>query len=444
MSAFRTLFFFLVLLNAGFLGYDYYKGGRIGENLIDRARNLDAQTLQAGVNQLVLEVKSLTPEKIASKVNQAFAQVKDIHSFDDAMALVREKTGSSSGEVIMDGNVFVLTTGNFYNVIDGSRPALVEFYAPWCGHCKSLAPVYAELGDAFSHSDDVIIAKLDADEHRDLGAAFGVQGFPTLKWFPKGVTSSVGVVDYSGGRDLDALSKFVHDKSGIRPHIRATVSHVKSLATGDFHDTVDDPSTGTLVEFYASWCGHCKSLAPIYEKVGAAFANEPKCNVVKIDADKERAIGTEYDISGFPTIKFFPPGGAEPIPYEGGRGEADFLAFLNEQCGTHRTVGGGLDTSAGRIEDLDRHAAEFVKASGQPEQQQSILLKAQQAASDVESRYAKYYTKLMEKILEKGDDFIDKEKARIQKIIKSSTVTLAKLDDFTIRQNILNVFDAST
>jgi len=61
-----------------------------------------------------------------------------------------------------------LTEDNFAEIIDGSKNALVEFYAPWCGHCKSLAPEYEILGDLYKPGDGVVIGAVDATENRQL------------------------------------------------------------------------------------------------------------------------------------------------------------------------------------------------------------------------------------------------------------------------------------
>lgn len=73
---------------------------------------------------------------------------------------------------------------NFEEVVtNNDKDTLIEFYAPWCGHCKKLAPVFAELAEALK-DEDVAIVKMDATAN-DVPARFEVRGFPTLYWLAK-------------------------------------------------------------------------------------------------------------------------------------------------------------------------------------------------------------------------------------------------------------------
>merc|ERR1711997_957293 len=80
---------------------------------------------------------------------------------------------------------------------DMAKHVLVEFYAPWCGHCKQLVPIWDSLGEKFADREDIVIAKMDstANELEDIK----IQGFPTIKLFKKGDNK---VVDYNGERTL--------------------------------------------------------------------------------------------------------------------------------------------------------------------------------------------------------------------------------------------------
>ena len=104
------------------------------------------------------------------------------------------------------GSVVVLDGNNFDSIVlDKSKDVFVKFYAPWCGHCQRMVGTWNELAEK-NDNDDVVIAKVDADAHREVGSKFGVRGFPTLKWFSKSDKSGK---DYQGGRDLASFQNFV-------------------------------------------------------------------------------------------------------------------------------------------------------------------------------------------------------------------------------------------
>ena len=107
------------------------------------------------------------------------------------------------------------------------------------------------------------IAKVDADAHKDLGRKFGVQGFPTLKWFDG---KSDKPEDYNSGRDLESLTKFITDKTGIKPRSNKAPSAVQMLNDKAFNETVGGEKN-VLVAFTAPWCGRMSSSAGLMSHV---------------------------------------------------------------------------------------------------------------------------------------------------------------------------------
>jgi len=105
-----------------------------------------------------------------------------------------------------DGPVIVAVGKNFDDVvINNGRDTLIEFYAPWCGHCKKLTPIFEELGTKLIR-EDVSIVKMDATAN-DVPSQFDVKGFPTLYWLPKDAKDSPK--RYEGGREVDDFVKYI-------------------------------------------------------------------------------------------------------------------------------------------------------------------------------------------------------------------------------------------
>lgn len=92
-------------------------------------------------------------------------------------------------------------------VIDNDKDVLLEFYAPWCGHCKALAPKYEELAGLYKNfADKVVVAKVDATAN---DVPDEIQGFPTIKLFKGGEKGEP--IEYSGSRTVEDLANFIRD-----------------------------------------------------------------------------------------------------------------------------------------------------------------------------------------------------------------------------------------
>jgi protein disulfide-isomerase A1 len=158
-----------------------------------------------------------------------FDETKDIKSADVKEWLSQFKSGSLKAHLRSEAvpatptdedNVYVLVGQNFKEtVFDADADVLIEFYAPWCGHCKTLTPIYNDLATTLKDVAGIKIAKIDATAN-DVPKSFGVQGFPTLKLVKAGDNE---VVDYSGARTKSALIDF----------LKKTAVNGKNIINGD-------------------------------------------------------------------------------------------------------------------------------------------------------------------------------------------------------------------
>jgi protein disulfide-isomerase A6 len=193
-----------------------------------------------------------------------------------------------------------------------------------------------------------------------------------------------------------------------------------------------------LVEFYAPWCGHCKSLAPKYEELAKIFAGEKSVVVAKVDATVESSLAEKFEVKGYPTIKWFPAGSDTPIDYEGGREVEDFVTFINENAGTKRNADGSLLEDAGRVQALD----DIISAASKKVDASVIsdLKAASQSLSGYDLAASKIYVAVAEKIAAKGADYAAKESARLLTMISNPSVSAESKTNFMLKYNIIAAF----
>jgi len=246
-------------------------------------------------------------------------------------------------------NVVQATGKNFKDeVLKFPGIVMVEFYAPWCGHCKSLAPEYEKAAGLLNGVVKVVAVDTTESDSEKLAGQYQVQGFPTLKIFG---ADKKAPTDYQGQRTADAIvselmksaNNLVKDrKSGGSKKAEggskrqeekkssgggSGKSEVIELTSDNFDEQVLQSSDQWLVEFFAPWCGHCKALAPEWDKASAKLKGSVKLGAV--DATVHADLAQKYGVKGYPTIKVFTAGkkSGKAKDYQGGRTADDIVEY---------------------------------------------------------------------------------------------------------------------
>jgi len=152
-----------------------------------------------------------TMAKYASEVKPTDLTVENIGTFADGViaGTITKHMKSEPVPEKNDGPVTTVVGTQFDDIVkDTSKDVLVKYYAPWCGHCKKLAPIWEELGEFFKDEKDLVIAKFDATANEADGIE--VRGYPTLIFYPK--DNKAGTT-YEGERDLESFKKYLTENS---------------------------------------------------------------------------------------------------------------------------------------------------------------------------------------------------------------------------------------
>ncbi|KAL0967938.1 hypothetical protein UPYG_G00260110 [Umbra pygmaea] len=141
-------------------------------------------------------------------------------------------------------------------------------------------------------------------------------------------------------RDGKALEQFLQDyfDGSLKRYLKSEPvpesndGPVKTVVAENFDAIVNEEEKDVMIEFYAPWCGHCKSLEPKWKELGEKLANDPNIVIAKMDATAND-VPSQYEVRGFPTIYFAAAGQKmSPRKYEGGREVPDFISYLKKEA----------------------------------------------------------------------------------------------------------------
>jgi len=106
--------------------------------------------------------------------------------------------------------VKVIVGRQFNEIVNNNEnDVFVEYYAPWCGHCKKLAPIWDELALELKDVPNLVLGKMDATANEVDGVE--IRGYPTLKFYPK--DGKKNPIDFDGERAIEDLRNFLKEKS---------------------------------------------------------------------------------------------------------------------------------------------------------------------------------------------------------------------------------------
>ncbi|CAH3015328.1 unnamed protein product [Porites evermanni] len=257
-------------------------------------------------------------------------RMNDLKAFVDKFAGTSEKESESADTAEADNGLYTLTSENFDKHVEIGLH-FIKFYAPWCSHCRKLAPTWKALAEYHKDNMDITIAKIDCTTEGKKCTEHKIHAFPSLKLFKDGRE----VDSYEGSRSLDDLKNYLTLKisehsllSSATTENSETAEEIPSdeldlqikpfqLTDSNFDSMI---SFGTIfVKFYAPWCRHCRELEPVWDQLANKCADSSSGpRIAKVDCTTEEELCSSMGIKGYPTLILFSKG-VQKQEYKGPR-----------------------------------------------------------------------------------------------------------------------------
>ncbi|KAI1094046.1 thioredoxin-domain-containing protein [Rostrohypoxylon terebratum] len=232
-----------------------------------------------------------------------------------AVAILSALPTAQAGLYLKSSPVTQVDAKNYDQIVNKSNhTTIVEFYAPWCGHCQNLKPAYEKAARNLEGLAHVAAVNCDDDENKQLCGMMGVKGFPTLKTVRPGKKGKPIVEDYNGPRTAKGIVDAVVEKIN---------NHVKRVTDKDidsFLSTKNDTAKAILFTEKGTTSALLKSIAIDFLDV---------ITIAQI-RDKETKANELFGIKSYPTLVLLPGGDKESVVYNGELKKDAMVKFLTQ------------------------------------------------------------------------------------------------------------------
>ncbi|KAL1427292.1 hypothetical protein MTO96_017581 [Rhipicephalus appendiculatus] len=240
-----ALFFILAVLTCGASADDATARGVFSASVANEEARIEGRQLHVERNDVSAANEEARIE--GRQPSMYLLQVKKLESTAVSFKLRVTKSAVSCIDYETEDSVLILKESNFEPAIKDHQHVFVMFYAPWCGHCKAMAPEYVKAAKQLEEEgSDIKLAKVDASVERQLAEQHDLRGFPTLKFFRYGQPLQYKIENL-GARTADEMMRWLKTKAETpaRPlttvdEARAFVDSAEVVVVGFFKDQTSE------------------------------------------------------------------------------------------------------------------------------------------------------------------------------------------------------------
>ncbi|KAI5209484.1 thioredoxin-domain-containing protein [Aureobasidium subglaciale] len=295
-----------------------------------------------------------------------------------AAGLLLLPSSQAAGLYTKNSGVLNLDSKTYRSLVANSNhTSIVEFYAPWCGHCQSLKPAYEKAAKSLDGLAKVAAVNCDEEENKAFCGSMGVQGFPTLKIVRPGKKAGKpSVEDYQGARTAKAIVESVKEK---------IPSHVKSVTDRDLDAWLTENNSSAKAILFSD-----KGVtSALLKAVAIDFLGSISVAQIR---NKEAAAVSLFGVTSYPTLVLLPGGTKDPIVYSGDMKKEAIVSFLSQAATPNPDPAPSAKSKSKskskpkskESKESSKASSQFSKASSSHRSDESASIKASQTAETLE------------------------------------------------------------